>query len=149
MTAGVYCNREVVIAAPDAAIVEAARLMRDRHVGDLVVVNKEAGQNLPIGIVTDRDLVVEVLAQEVPLDVVTIKDVMSTDLVIVREEETMLTTLALMRSRGVRRVVVVNAHGGLEGILSADDAIELISEALDSLVKLVRREIRREEKERL
>jgi CBS domain-containing protein len=145
MTAGAYCNREVVIAAPDTSVVEAARLMRNQHVGDLVVVYQENGQNIPVGIVTDRDLVVEVLAQEVAPAEVTLKDLMSTDLLGVREQETLQDTLSLMQTRGVRRVLIVNEQGGLEGILSADDAIEVIAESLDSLVKLVRSEIRHEE----
>lgn len=73
---------------------------------------------------------------------------MSTDLVTVSEEETLLDTLALMRNHGVRRTLIVNDHGGLEGILSADDAIGLIAEAMNSLVKLVRHEIMHEEQER-
>jgi CBS domain-containing protein len=145
MTAGAYCNREVVIAAPDTSVVEAARLMRNQHVGDLVVVYQENGQNIPVGIVTDRDLVVEVLAQEVAPAEVTLKDLMSTDLLGVREQETLQDTLSLMQTRGVRRVLIVNEQGGLEGILSADDAIEVIAESLNSLVKLVRSEIRHEE----
>lgn len=148
MTAGKYCNRDVVITEPNTTINEAAKLMRQHHVGDLVVVKKQGEENIPVGIVTDRDLVVEVLAQEVPLDAVTFKDVMSTDLVTVSEEETLLDTLALMRNHGVRRTLIVNDHGGLEGILSADDAIGLIAEAMNSLVKLVRHEIMHEEQER-
>ena len=147
MTAGKYCNRDVVITEPNTTITEAAKLMRQHHVGDLVVVKKQGEENMPVGIVTDRDLVVEVLAQDVPLGAVTFKDVMSTDLVTVGEDETLLDTLELMRNRGVRRILIVNNHGGLEGILSADDAIELIAEAMNSLVKLVRREGAREEQE--
>ena len=100
---------------------------------------------MPIGIVTDRDLVVEVLAKDIPLESVTFRDIMNRDLVTVGEEETLLDTLALMQNRAVRRVLIVNSRGGLEGILSADDAIELIAEAMNSLVKLVRREITHEQ----
>jgi len=73
---------------------------------------------------------------------------MSTDLVTVGEDETLLDTLALMRNRGVRRTLIVNDHGGLEGILSVDDAVELIAEEMNSLVKLVRHEITHEEQQR-
>jgi len=60
MTAGEYCNREVVITGQDASVTEAAMLMRHHHVGDIVVVEKQGGKTLPIGIITDRDIVVEV-----------------------------------------------------------------------------------------
>lgn len=145
MTAGEYCNREVVITSPETSITEAAKLMRQHHVGDLVVVEQQGEENMPIGIVTDRDLVVEVLAKDIPLESVTFRDIMNRDLVTVGEEETLLDTLALMQNRAVRRVLIVNSRGGLEGILSADDAIELIAEAMNSLVKLVRREITHEQ----
>ncbi len=148
MSAGKYCNREVIITGQDATVIEAARLMRQHHVGDLVVVEKRGEENMAVGIVTDHDLVIEVLAQEVSPDSVTIKDVMNRDLVTVSEDETLLDTLALMQRRGVRRVLVNNRHEGLEGILSADDALELIAEAMNSLVKLVRREISHEAQQR-
>lgn len=145
MTAGKYCSREVIIAEPNTGVIEAAQLMRRHHVGDLVVVNRRGDENVAVGIVTDRDLVIEVLAQEVPLGSITIKDVMSRSLATVSEDETLLDTLALMQNRGVRRALIVNDRGGLIGILSADDAIELIAEAMNSLVKLVGHEIRHEE----
>lgn len=148
MTAGKYCNRDVVITELDTTVTEAARLMRKHHVGDLVVTRKQGEENLPVGIVTDRDLVVEVLAQEVSLDSVAVKDVMSTDPVTVTEDETLLDTLELMKSRGVRRILVVGSQGGLQGILSADDAVELVTEAMNSLVKLTRREISHEKQQR-
>ena len=64
MTAGEYCNREVVITGQDASVTEAAMLMRQHHVGDLVVVENQGGKTLPIGIITDRDIVVEVIAKK-------------------------------------------------------------------------------------
>ena len=144
MTIGEYCNREVTISEPDTSIIEAAKLMRRHHVGDLVVVDRQEGKNLPVGIVTDRDLVLEVLAQDVDLDSLSIKDIMSTDLVTVLESETFLRVLDIMKKQRVRRILVVDDHGGLQGILSADDALELIAEAMNDLTGLVKREIARE-----
>mgnify|MGYP003572208446 FL=1 len=144
MTIGEYCNREVTISEPDTSIIEAAKLMRRHHVGDLVVVDRKEGKNLPVGIVTDRDLVLEVLAQDVDPDSLSIKDIMSTDLVTVLESETFLRVLDIMKKQRVRRILVVDDHGGLQGILSADDALELIAEAMNDLTGLVKREIARE-----
>ena len=146
MTAGEYCNREVTIVEPDSTITEAARLMRQHHVGTLVVVAQAAGDNRPIGIVTDRDLVIEILAQDVAVDSVTIRDVMSKEPVHVGEGETLLNTIKLMQSRGVRRILVVNDEGSLQGLMSADDVIELLAEAMDSLTRVVRRELTNEQR---
>ena len=147
MTAGEYCNREVIITGQNASVTEAAMLMRQHHVGDLVVVEKQGEKTLPIGIVTDRDIVVEVIAQKADPDSLIIKDIMSTGLITVDEKAALLDTLALMQSQGVRRIIVVDGQGSLQGLLSADDAIELIAEAMNNLTKLVKREITREEKE--
>lgn len=147
MTAGKYCNREVIITEPDTTVVEAAQLMRSYHVGTLVVVDKKGDESMPLGVVTDRDLVIEVLAQQVSPETISVADIMSRDLVMVHENEGLLDTLEIMRVRGVRRVPVINDKGGLEGILSADDALGLINEATNHLIKLMRREVEREQKE--
>jgi len=89
MTAGEYCNREVMIVEPEVSITEVASMMREYHVGTLVVVDREGSTPRPIGVITDRDLVIEVIAQEVPLDAVIVKDVMNKDLVYVTEQETL------------------------------------------------------------
>ena len=147
MTAGEYCNREVVIIEQDASVTEAAMLMRQHHVGDLVVVEKQGEKILPIGIITDRDIVIEVVAQKTDPDSLIIKDIMSAGLITVDENVALLDTITLMQNQGVRRMIVVDAQGSLQGLLSADDAIELIAEAMNNLTKLVKREITREEKE--
>ncbi len=148
MTIGEYCNREVTITEQDTSVIEAAILMRRHHVGDLVVVDKQGQKTVPIGIVTDRDLVIEVLAQNIEPDSLSIKDIMSTDLVTVNENETLLSVLDIMQEKRVRRILVVNEHGDLQGLLSADDAIGLIAEAMNNLTKLVKREIAREQNQR-
>ncbi len=148
MTAGEYCNREVTITGPESTISEAAKLMWQHHVGTLVVVEGEGALNRPLGIVTDRDLVIEVLAQGVAVDSVTVNDVMSRDPVQVAEGETLLNTIELMQSRGVRRVLVVDEAGSLQGLMSADDAIELIAEAMGNLSRVVRRELSNEQSAR-
>lgn len=147
MTAGEYCNREIIITEQDTSVTEAAILMRQNHVGDLVVVEKRGEKTLPTGVITDRDIVVEVIAQKTDPDSLIVKDIMSTDLITVEEKASLLDTVELMQKRGVRRIIVVDNEGNLQGLLSADDVIELIAEAMNNLTKLVRREITREEKE--
>jgi len=67
MSAGEYCNREVVVVHKDEPLREAIKLMRSQHVGDVVVVEQRHEQTIPLGILTDRDIVVEILAKEVAL----------------------------------------------------------------------------------
>lgn len=144
MSVGEYCNREVVVADKGTSVREAARLMRQHHTGDLVVVQRRGSESIPIGIVTDRDLVIEVLAEDAPMDMLTLVDLMSTELSTAREDEELWMVMNRMRSLGVRRMPVVNERGVLVGILTMDDAVELISEALSDMSQLVRREISEE-----
>ncbi|MFP4559868.1 MAG: CBS domain-containing protein [Thiohalorhabdus sp.] len=141
---GQYCNREVVVTERERSIRDAARLMRNHHVGDLVVVERYEGEVIPVGIVTDRDLVVEVLAEEVGVDEVTVGDVMSAEPALAREEDDLWETLLRMQSWGVRRLPVVSASGELQGIITVDDLLELFTEYLHDLVKVVTRERERE-----
>lgn len=148
MKIGEVCNREVIYVDRGASILEAARLMRRHHVGDVVVAEEKEGVRVPVGILTDRDIVVELLAEEVPLDTVTVGDVMTFDLLTAREEEELAPAIRQMKIRGVRRMPVVSKAGALVGILAADDLIEVIAEQLADLVKLIGVEQRREQERR-
>jgi len=136
MTAGEFCTREVVVTEKEASIVEVAQLMREHHVGDIIVVDRKGEQTIPLGIVTDRDLAVEIVARQVNPDEVTAGDIMSFELVSVLEDTGIWEALLQMRGKGVRRMPVVNGNGGLEGILSLDDLVELLAEELSLLAKV-------------
>jgi signal-transduction protein with cAMP-binding, CBS, and nucleotidyltransferase domain len=138
MSTGEFCTREVVVAEKKMSILEVAQLMREYHVGNVVVVELREKQKIPVGIITDRDIVVEIIAEGVDIDAVTAGDVMSYDLLAVRETDGIWEALLLMCNRGVRRVPVVNDEGGLEGILAIDDMIELLAEELTLLARITR-----------
>ena len=138
------CNREVVIVQRDDTALEAARLMRQHHVGDVLVVEKRNGISVPVGIVTDRDLVVEIMAPELDQLVITVGDIMATELTTVKEGTGIFEAIQYMRGKGVRRLPVVNESGALVGILTLDDLLELLSEELFELAKLVRHEQKKE-----
>lgn len=140
MTVGKFCNREVIIAEKNSTVAEVAKLMRQHHVGDVVIVNTNGDRAKPIGILTDRDIVIELIACDVPLDSVSAGDVMSYELVTAREEDSIWDTLQHMRAKGIRRVPVVNDADVLEGILSIDDLLELFAEELNLLAKVPFRE---------
>jgi len=148
MKIGECCNREVVTAEKDMSITEVARLMQEHHVGDLIVVENMNGRNRPIGIVTDRDLVIEVLAQMVPIDAIRVGDVMSYEIATVSENDELWETLERMRKLGVRRMPVVDAGGMLVGIITLDDLMELMAEAMGHIASLIRREIGTEARRR-
>jgi CBS domain-containing protein len=144
MKVGDVCNREVVIADRNTLLTDAARLMRKHHVGDVIGVEERGDQRYPVGVLTDRDLVVEVLANEVDPQNLLVGDVMSFDLITTRQDEDLSEALKHMRDKGIRRVPVVSERGALVGILTMDDMLDLIAEQLADLVILVGREHRRE-----
>ncbi|MBE9546543.1 MAG: CBS domain-containing protein [Proteobacteria bacterium] len=143
-----FCNREVVITSKDTSIVEVAQLMRQHHVGDIVVVDSSGDQPVPIGIVTDRDIVIELVAGEVALDSITAGDMMSYDLATAKEQDGIWDTLQYMCSKGIKRMPVVNEQGGLEGILTANDLLELFAEELTLLARITTGGLTREKKAR-
>jgi len=148
MKAGELCNREVVTATREMSILDAARLMRDYHVGSLIIVESTENRKEAVGILTDRDIVIEVIAEAVGLDEVTIGDVMSYTLLKVSGEESVFETAQRMRARGVRRVPVISGTGELVGILALDDILSLLSEELSLLTKVTSRESEQEKKKR-
>ncbi len=144
MAIGEICNREVVIAEKALSVREAAHLMRNHHVGDLVVVEERGGRKHPVGIVTDRDIVVEVVVPGVNPEALTVVDIMEAELATVRENEGVFEALRYMRSKGVRRMPVVDGDGGLVGIVTLDDLLSLLAEEMAELAKLVSHERQRE-----
>jgi len=144
MNVGELCNRQVVIATRQTGLVEAARRMREHHVGSLVVVAEQFSQRVPVGMITDRDIVVAVVAKEVDAKTLTVGDVMSAGALVVREQDGIPDALRMMREKGVRRVPVVNDTGGLAGIVTVDDILELVAEEMDGFVRTLRSERARE-----
>lgn len=141
-------NRTVVVAVPDTSVQTAAQLMREHHVGALVIMSSDSDDALPIGMLTDRDLVVEVLAQEVDPDLVTVGDITMDRLVTAQMEDGIFEAVALMSQEGVRRLVVVDDEGAMQGVVSMDDVLLSLAQAMTMLAKTVPTEIHAERRER-
>jgi CBS domain-containing protein len=140
MRLGDICTRNVVHCSRKTTALELAQLMRSSHVGDVVVADEPDGERVPVGIVTDRDLVVQVMAAEADPAAVTAGELMGRELVTAGEENTVHETAELMRLKGVRRVPVVDEHGALAGIVTLDDLLEVIGEELTWLGRVFSRE---------
>jgi CBS domain-containing protein len=144
MTIGEICNRDVVFAVRDTTVQAAAKLMRHYHVGSLVVVDEQDGRRVPAGIVTDRDIVVEVDAVDLDPEVITVGDIMSAELATAVDSQGVLETVEAMRMKGVRRMPVVDREGELVGIVTVDDLLEVLAEELTDLTRIFAREQARE-----
>ncbi len=144
MKVGDYCKRGVVTVDPAADCVAVAKLMRDEHVGFLVVMHEGDGSRTPLGVVTDRDLVVQVCARDGDLHGITASDVMSRDPLTAREDDDLNDLMQGMRIAGLRRVPVVNAGGSLTGVIAIDDAIDVVAGLLCDICGSIRNEQRQE-----
>jgi CBS domain-containing protein len=137
MNIGELCTVETIYCKRDETVQGAALLMRKHHVGDLVVVEETDGLvRVPIGIVTDRDIVVSVIALGLDPGSLQVGDIMVDDLLTVNEDDDVYETIERMRYRGIRRVPVVNATGSLIGIVSVDDLLEFLAEEMGELSRI-------------
>jgi CBS domain-containing protein len=148
MSVGTLCVREVVTATRDATITEVAAIMRAQHVGSVVVVEEMESRQVPVGIVTDRDIVVEAVATSLDADTITSGDIMTPSPLIVKEEDDASDTVQIMCLHGVRRAPVISAAGSLIGVLSVNDLLVKYAEDMGVLSTLSARQRRRERSER-
>ena len=138
------CSRNVVTIDPLDDIIDAARLMRERHVGYLVVTEPDfTGQTAQVvGVLTDRDIVVSIVARGANPQALKVGDVMTAKPVVVNERDTLEKSVQEMRRIGVRRIPVVGKLGELKGVLSLDDVLDAIASELQNLASAVRHEQR-------
>ena len=146
MLAGEYCNRDVAIVGKTDSVLKAAKLMRELHIGDVIVVDAINGERVPVGILSDRDIVIGVLAEEIDINFVLLEDVMSYKLVVAQEDDDMMSVIKRMRVNGIRRMPIVNKNGGLIGILSVDDILDIIAEQIMDIEQLIYNEQSKERK---
>lgn len=148
MHIGEICTRGVVTCKRDTSALELAQLMRERHVGAVVVVDEHQGRARPVGIVTDRDLVVEVMACSVEPGMLLAADLIVADPVTAVDTELVFDAIWHMRRTGIRRLPVVDVQGNLMGILTTDDVTRFLAEQLSGVATIVPSQLKREEAKR-
>jgi CBS domain-containing protein len=136
MSAGRICSRDVDTASYDESVADAARRMRDRQVGSLIVVDEQR----PVGIITDRDLTVRVLAAGIDPRLTRVSEAMTPSPTTIREDDSIEAALGYMRAGRFRRLPVVGRDGRVIGILALDDVLELVAQELADIGQLLRRE---------
>ena len=140
MDVNLVCNPNVATVPATEDVAGAATLMREQHVGDLIVVETRGNASVPIGILTDRDIVVGVIAKRISPDEVTVGDTMTRNLLTIREDASLEFALREMRRHGVRRAPVVRANGDLVGVIAIDDVIQHLAVQMSRLADLIRLE---------
>lgn len=140
MRIGNVCTQQVVCTHRNATVSEAAQLMRDYHVGTLVVADGEQDSVTPVGLITDRDIVVEVVAPRIDADAVIVGEIMNPTLITAFEDDDIYETIQKMGLKGVRRLPVVDPEGRLVGIVSEDDLLEQLSREMATLATISQRQ---------
>jgi CBS domain-containing protein len=138
MTIASICTRLPESAAPDDTVLSAAQRMLSQDVGSLVVTDRDGE---PEGIVTDRDIVVRCVAEDLQPSKTHVKDIMTRDVQTVHEDTAVEVALEMMADREVRRLVVVNSAGRVAGIVSLDDFLEGVVAASEDIGRLLRRQV--------
>ena len=136
---GDMCTKPVVTVAPDASVLEAARLMKSKNVGALVIAN--AGK--PLGILTDRDIAVGVVAAGSDPATTKVADAMHAAPAVIRENEGFFDTVKMLGAKGVRRLPVVNKTGKLVGIIALDDVLMLLGDEMTQVSTALSHTLRR------
>lgn len=145
MRIGEICTRSVVTCSRATRVADLARMMRDQHVGAVIIVEPEpGGRPRPVGIVTDRDLVVQVIAKGADPEALLAGDLAVGELVRAGEADTVYDAVWQMRGHGVRRLPVVDDCDGLVGVLAADDVIRVLAESMADVARTSPQQIARE-----
>lgn len=129
-------EKNVICVDKNSSIGDAAKLMRKKHVGSVVIVNREKNKSVPIGILTDRDLIVKAIAQDVPLESISVSDIMAPTIALAHEGDGVYDMIKVMKENAVARLPVVNFQNELIGIITARKIIQLISKELSDLADL-------------
>ena len=138
-------TRNVVGTSRSSPLASAAALMRKHHVGSLLVTDDPPEEGRALGILTDRDMVVQAVAEGLDTRKLTVGDVMSPGISYIAEKADLHEALEIMRQSGVRRLVVTRDGGRVAGVLSMDDVIDGLAADMASLAGLVKSERDREE----
>lgn len=146
MNVGSICQSEAITISAAETVTAAARVMRERHVGFLIVIENPApnGDRKVSGVLTDRDIVTTVLAKEADARTLKVGDIMTRNPLLISESYPLQAALRHMRDTAVRRVPVIGARDQLVGVLSMDDVLQALASEISDLVQAIRNQQRLE-----
>lgn len=135
-------KKKVFTLSKSEPIWRAAKLMKDEGVGSIIITHDEEGEEVPIGIITDRDVAIKVVAEKRNAENIKISEIMSGDLLIIDDDQDIRSTIELMKKKGVRRAPVMNDDDEICGIISLDDLFVYMTDELNNLADVVQKQIK-------
>lgn len=136
MSLGNLCRREIVCVDRGATIEEVARLMEEKNIGSIIVVEERK----PMGIVTDRDILLRVINRGLDSERTSVADVMTKQIVTLREDMGLFEALQQVKGKGIRRFPIVDAKGNLQGIMTLDDILYLLGKEMADIASIIEEE---------
>ncbi len=136
------CSKNLISVVRGSTLQYAAQLMKQYHVGGIVIVDSENG-NKPVGIVTDRDIVLEAVSENLPLDT-PVEEIMTKNVSTVKLKDGIASVVEKMEMEGVRRMIVVDEQGNACGLVSSDDILQLLAKELSGLGKILEHQVENE-----
>jgi len=133
-------HRNVVTIPQGASMEIAAKTMRDQHVGCVIVIEEKGLKKIPVGMITDRDIVVSTSAFGIAPKSVSVSDVMSATLVTARKNDSFNHVLMLMKEHGVKRIPIVDSEGALFGIVTTHELMGVLVDELNVLIQVTERQ---------
>ncbi len=135
------CERDVVTTTKDTSVYEVAKLMKKHNVGNVVVVDNQVITDKPVGILTDRDIAIKIVAEDVDARQISVRDIMAENPLILHANQSINEALDMMCAKGVRRAPISDDTHKVVGIASIDDLFIMLAEEMGSLSKLIRKQV--------
>ncbi len=136
MSLGNLCRREIICVDPRTTVKEAAKLMEEKNIGSTIVVQERK----PIGILTDRDILLRVMNRGLDPEKTFVDEVMTKKIVTLREDMGLLEALEMTKKKGIRRYPIVDTKGKLRGIMTLDDILYLLGKEMANVSSIIERE---------
>jgi CBS domain-containing protein len=136
MSLGNLCRREIICVDLGTTVKEAVRLIGEKNVGCVVVI----GSDKPVGMLTDRDIVLRIINKGLDPQRTTVDNVMSKDIVALREDMGLFEALEQVKGKSIRRFPIVDANGALKGIMTLDDIIFLLGKEMADVSSIIEKE---------
>lgn len=141
MQIGDIARKEVITASSNVNLSEIANLMHQNEVGTIVIIDNKNDKTKLLGIITDRDITLKLTTFKERLPEVLVTDVMSKNLLVLNNSQSLNEAIIAMREKGVRRAPIVDEKGNLSGIISADDLLFIITNELCELQHLIKHQM--------
>lgn len=139
MRVGEICTRSVSWCETGASVIDAARMMRDAHINNVIVAEQRDGERIPVGVLTDRDIVIQIVAKEVDPKAVSVGDIMSREIFTGDEDEPVSKTIENMRFNGARRLPVIDKRGAMVGVIALEDLLRNLAKDLTAIADVTPR----------